>query len=574
MIVEFAYRDYQKEAVDCGHAEWNRGVRSTMIVMPTGSGKTPVSAGMFDRVPEGAKCLWLVHRDTLVHQSVRQFKKWTTKTFAVEHKKEGIKRTHAGDADIIVASVHSLENRLKLYGPNFFDYIGVDECHRFAGNSWQDTIDYFNAKHRFGVTATPRRHDGYSLGNVYDTDAFKMDVATGIDLGWLVPFEWCMSRLKTVNYDSFNRTAKGDFSNKDASEAMRQSAVVRQIVNETARIADGRQGIVFCVDVKQVKAVHRGFLDAGLSSMMITGETSDFMRDLRDNDFKAGKVQFAVGCEVFVEGYDHPGIGVVAMARPTMSWSRYLQCAGRGARPIDPPDRFKTPAERKAFIRSGEKPCVTLIDFVGNSKKHDFQLGMNVLGGEYNCEERAEAVRLMGETTQKFDINEIIQQAKENVAKRPKSVAVSEFDHADLAAEKAWTWRVKHHPEHPMDVLGLDRKAPQRDVDKEHTYGERARLARLFLQESQLTEKEIQMLDQYEIIYVGRVLFNRDKKGLANYPQCRLLENLGYDVRNMPWKRAGALVGAAKKAGWIRPREDGPNQKFMATRNKKEVADV
>jgi superfamily II DNA or RNA helicase len=546
-----------------------------MIVMPTGSGKTPSSAGMFDRVPEGSKCLWLVHRDTLVHQSVKQFKKWTTKTFAVEHKKEGIKRTHAGDADIIVASVHSLENRLKLYGPDFFDYIGIDECHRFAGNTWQETVDYFNAKHRFGVTATPMRHDGFSLMNVYETRAFEMDIATGIDLGWLVPFEWKMSRLKSVDFDTFGRTAKNEFSTKNASAAMRQDPVVRQIVSETARVADGRQGIVFCLDVNQVKAVHRGFLDAGLSSMMITGETTDFMREIRDNDFKSGKVQFAVGCEVFVEGYDHPGIGVVAMARPTLSWSRYVQCAGRGARPIEAPDRFTTPAERKAFIRGGEKPCVTLIDFVGNSKRHDFRLGMDVLSGQYSSDEREEVVRLIGESKGGFDINEITQKAKENVAKRPKSVAVSEFDYADLAAEKAFTWRVKNRPDHPMDVLGLDRKAPQREVDKEHTYGDRAQRARLFLEECKLTEREIQMLDQYEVIYVGRVLFNRDKRGLANYPQCRLLENLGYDVTNMSWKRAGALISAAKKDGlWIRPRADGPNQKFLASRNKGAVADV
>jgi hypothetical protein len=205
---------------------------------------------------------------------------------------------------------------------------------------------------------------------------------------------------------------------------------------------------------------------------------------------------------------------------------------------------------------------------VGNSKKHDFRFGIDILGGQYSSDEREEFVRLIGESKDSIDVTEIAKQAKENVEKRPKSVAVTEFDHADFAAEKAFTWRVKFYPEHPMDVLGLDRKAPQKEVDKEHTYGDRAQRARLFLQESQLTEREIQMLDQYEIIYVGRVLFNRDKKGLANYPQCRLLENLGYDVRTMPWKRAGALVGAAKKAGWVRPREDGPNKKFLATRNK------
>ena len=50
-------------------------------------------------------------------------------------------------------------------------------------------------------------------------------------------------------------------------------------------------------------------------------------------DFKAGKIRALTNANVLTTGFDYPDIDLIAMMRPTMSASLYVQMAGRGLRP-------------------------------------------------------------------------------------------------------------------------------------------------------------------------------------------------------------------------------------------------
>jgi type I restriction enzyme, R subunit len=50
----------------------------------------------------------------------------------------------------------------RLYPPDFFDFIVIDECHRGGANdesNWRDILDYFSPAVQLGLTATPKRRD-------------------------------------------------------------------------------------------------------------------------------------------------------------------------------------------------------------------------------------------------------------------------------------------------------------------------------------------------------------------------------------------------------------------------------
>ena len=63
-------RPYQKEAVAAVEHEWEEGNRKTLLVLPTGTGKTIVFANVAAQaVRHGNKVLVLAHRDELLQQA-------------------------------------------------------------------------------------------------------------------------------------------------------------------------------------------------------------------------------------------------------------------------------------------------------------------------------------------------------------------------------------------------------------------------------------------------------------------------------------------------------------------------
>ena len=501
-----SYRPYQEEGISAVWSEWNRGVRSTLVANATGTGKTVMSAGIAERMQPGQRMLFFVHRDELAKQSREKFENITSLSVGLEMRNHGRNKTHSGRAQIIIAGVQSMAKRLKLYAPDEFDIVGVDECHRYVGNSWSETVSHFTAKHRFGLTATPKRHDGKALGAEWDTIAYEYPTSRAIEDGWLVPFRTRVVRCSDINLDSISVRA-GDFSSGQLSKQLTKHSVVGRIVSQTAEIAGSRQGIVFCADVAQANAVHAEFLANGLTAIIITGKTPPFSREHYNARFKSGAAQFFVCVGVATEGYDHPGIGVVALARPTLSQPLYIQMAGRGSRPIEPPDVFATANERRAFIAQGEKPFVTLIDFVGNTSKHRLMFAADLLAGYIDDEVRKVALELASKRTDEIDPQALMTEAKEIVAERRKrgvsSTALAvEFDFGGLQKEKAFTFRFVH----PFEVLGLNKAVAESEISKDDAYGENLSRAVAFLEECKLKEKERLCLTNRQQVYLGRVL--------------------------------------------------------------------
>jgi hypothetical protein len=279
----------------------------------------------------------------------------------------------------------------------------------------------------------------------------------------------------------------------------------------------------------------------------------------RDRDFKENRAQFIIGCEKFIEGYDHPGIEVIGMCALTMSQTRYLQMAGRGSRTIGEPIG-ETAEQRREWVRNSEKTHCTIMDFVGVSRRHSLQFGVNVLGGSFSPEEMEEAIRLVADQGKEFEIPTIAAEAKKNVAERPKPTSGGTFKFYDTAEEKRWCY---NHYADPFTVLGLDPKAPQREVPEEETYGRPYQAARQYLVDSKLTEKEIMDLCQYSVVYLRDVLRKRSDEGFCTYPQARKLYNFGYDVADMRYAEAKQKLIECREAEWLRPVQDGPNERFL-----------
>ena len=78
-------RPYQEAARQAIHGEWDQGRRKTLLVLPTGTGKTVVFASVAaDQVRAGERVLILAHRGELLEQAADKIASFTGLKCAVE----------------------------------------------------------------------------------------------------------------------------------------------------------------------------------------------------------------------------------------------------------------------------------------------------------------------------------------------------------------------------------------------------------------------------------------------------------------------------------------------------------
>ena len=160
---------------------------STLILAPTGSGKTVIFSHLIERVPaptrDATQTLVLAHRRELVEQAARHIENlYPSKRVEVE-----MAHQHAsGTADITVASVQSITSgdRLRKYDPARFKLVLVDEAHHIAAPTYLGVLKHFNLSEKnadthtalVGVSATFSRTDGISLGTAIDHIVYHKSV--------------------------------------------------------------------------------------------------------------------------------------------------------------------------------------------------------------------------------------------------------------------------------------------------------------------------------------------------------------------------------------------------------------
>ena len=135
-------------------------------------------------------------------------------------------------------------------------------------------------------------------------------------------------------------------------KASHKSHIVGDVVEHYIRIAAGKQGVTFAVDVETATEIAERYRGFGIPAEVVSAKTSDRVRVELMSRFRRGELKQLVNVDLFGEGTDVPAIEVVSMARPTQSKGLYTQQFGRALRPL--------PGKDHAII----------IDHVGNIMRH------------------------------------------------------------------------------------------------------------------------------------------------------------------------------------------------------------
>lgn len=321
-------RPYQNNAVDCIFGEWENN-DSTLLVLPTGCGKTQVFSECIRRIHPG-RSLVLAHRSELIHQAVKRIESAGIEC-SIEMAELRASASFWNRTPCVVSSiqtqVHGDGARMTRFTPADFDLVVIDEAHHATAASYRKVIDYYrqNPKLRIlGVTATPDRADEQALGEVFKTVAFDYEILDAIHDGWLVPITQQMVEIEGLDF-SHIRTTCGDLNGADLAQVMEQEKNLQGIASASIEIIGSKRTIVFAASVKQAEILCDIF-NRYQSDMAawVCGKTPKDDREQMLRKFNDGAIQVMVNVGVLTEGFDSPAVEVIVQARPTKS--RCLYC--------------------------------------------------------------------------------------------------------------------------------------------------------------------------------------------------------------------------------------------------------
>lgn len=318
-------RPYQVEAKRAVLQEWESGHQRTLLVLPTGGGKTIVFTSVLEeQVRKGnRRGLILAHREELLSQAEDKLMKSTGLGCATEKGKS----TSLGTSQLItVGSVQSFcqEQRLNRFPHDYFTDIVVDEAHHCMSDSYQRVLNHFPKANILGVTATPDRGDMKDLGTFFDSKAYEYTITQAICDGYLCPIKAQMIPLKLDI--SKVAVSGGDFSVGEVGSAL--EPYLEQIAQEMVHYCQGRKTVVFLPLVQTSQRFCEILNLYGFHAAEVNGNSAD--RDTVLRDYENGKYDVLCNSMLLTEGWDCPSVDCVIVLRPTKVRSLYQQMVGRG----------------------------------------------------------------------------------------------------------------------------------------------------------------------------------------------------------------------------------------------------
>lgn len=508
-------RPYQKEAREAVFEQWET-VKRTLLVLPTGCGKTVVFAKVAEEcVRKGQRVLILAHRGELLEQAADKIEKSTGLKSAVEKAESSCLGSWYR---ITVGSVQSLqrEKRLSQFPRNYFDTIIIDEAHHCISDGYQKVLGHFPEARVLGVTATPDRGDMRNLGEYFESLAYEYTLPKAIREGYLSPIKALTLPVK-LDLSGVGIQA-GDFKSGELATAL--DPYLYQIAEEMAQYCMDRKTVVFLPLVKTSQKFRDILNEKGFHATEVNGNSGDRSEILKD--FEEGNYNVLCNSMLLTEGWDCPSVDCVVVLRPTKVRSLYSQMVGRGTR-----------------LYPG-KEHLLLLDFLWHTERHELCHPANLI-----CENEEVAQKMTAnleeagcpidiEAAEKQAAGEVIAQREETLAKR-----LEEMKHRKKKLVDPFQFEMSIQAE---DLSGYKpsfgwEMAPPSDKQKEilEKHG-------IFPDEIENAGKAAKLLER---------LKTRKEEGLTTPKQIRFLESRGFQhVGTWTFEQADKMLSRIAAQGW------------------------
>lgn len=207
------------------------------------------------------------------------------------------------------------------------------EAHHAVSQVLKRVIQYFTPDFLIGLTATDQRPDKKKLETIFGN--YKTGLSLVDAMKKKIVAEANVYRIETNLDLSHIRFNGKDYINADLEKSIRvksRNELIAVVLHNY--FSEGKvgqlQGVVFCVNTNHAQEMERVLNTNGLSAKAYTRKTKN--PDEVMQQFREKKTRFLCACEMISEGWDYPELGILVMARPTLSKVLYMQQIGRGLR--------------------------------------------------------------------------------------------------------------------------------------------------------------------------------------------------------------------------------------------------
>ena len=255
---------------------------------------------------------------------------------------------NAIDADVVFATVQTLQRHLESFASSSFEYIVVDEFHHTSAATYRRVLNHFEPRFLLGLTATPERFDGADLLALCgDNLVYRCDLVEGVRRRELAPFHY-WGVADTIDFRPIPwRNGRFDPAALEAAVVTKERAEAAH--REWAARA-GNRTLAFCSSIRHAEYMATHFCALGVSAIALHSQSEPSLRPRVIDQLERGDIQVLFTVDLFNEGVDVPTLDTVLMLRPTESPVLFLQRLGRGLR-----------------LAPG-KEHLDVVDFVGNHR--------------------------------------------------------------------------------------------------------------------------------------------------------------------------------------------------------------
>lgn len=520
-------RPYQQSAREAVKKEWATGNKRTLLVLPTGCGKTIVFAKITeDCVANGERVLILAHRGELLDQAADKLGKATHLGCATEKAEESCLGSWFR---VVVGSVQTLmrEKRLNQFPEDYFNTVIIDEAHHCLSDSYQRVLAHFSGANVLGVTATPDRGDMRNLGQYFDSLAYEYTLPKAIKEGYLCPIKALTIPL-TLDLSGVSMQA-GDLKASEIGTAL--DPYLYQIADEMAEHCKDRKTVVFLPLIKTSQKFRDILNSKGFRAAEVNGESGDRADVLRE--FDTGKYNVLCNSMLLTEGWDCPSVNCIVVLRPTKIRSLYCQMVGRGTRLCD------------------GKNHLLLLDFLWHTERHELCHPAHLI-----CENEEVAKKMTQNLEDAagcpIDIEEAEAKACDDVVAAREEALAKQLQEMKLRKRKL------------VDPLQFEMSIQAEDLS--------SYVPAFGWEMAPPSEKQIQTLEKLgilpdEIDNAGKAtkllerLDKRRAEGLTTPKQIRCLEKYGFrHVGAWQFDEAKHLIDRIAANGWMVPRGINPSE--------------
>jgi DNA repair protein RadD len=330
-------RPYQASAVAAAQAAIQRK-KNGIIVMPTGSGKSLIVAGL--AMASDDRIVVLQPTKEILEQNYSKLYEFGHRNMGVFSASMGIKRL----SQVTFATIGSLMNRMDAFADT--GLVIVDECHLVNANAGQykEFIEWLG-KPVVGLTATPYRMKASFGGavveakflhrtrpRIFDNVVAVTQNAALHEAGYLSPIRY----TENADYNPYEIALNSTGLNYDERALIAYNAahgICRKAVDVVVNNYDAvRHFLIFVASIKESQEIEGLLRAAGIAAAHVDGGTPKRERQRILDDFRDGRLKVVTNVGVLTTGFDFPALDAVVLARPTMSLPLYYQMIGRGVR--------------------------------------------------------------------------------------------------------------------------------------------------------------------------------------------------------------------------------------------------